>query len=126
MTFPLQIVTPDGEKFHDEVEFIRLRTVAGDLGVRARHADMVTAIGMGECIIETADAKRRHAACIGGVLAMMKGELRIAATTFEWQDEIDVERCQRNIADAQREPSERNEARAQRAQVRLSVAQRKD
>lgn len=124
MTFPVQIVTPEGERFHGEAEMVRLRTMDGDLGIKARHVDLVTALGMGECIVQISDSDRRSAACIGGVLAMMKGSLRIAATTFEWAEDIDVERCRRNIAQAESDPSVTAKKRAKRAQVRLAVAEK--
>ena len=35
--FPLDIVTPDGEIFSGRAESLRLRSIEGDLCIRARH-----------------------------------------------------------------------------------------
>ena len=46
--FKLQIVTPDGLVFDDEVENIILRTVNGDVGILAHHADYVASLEIGK------------------------------------------------------------------------------
>ena len=91
-TFHLQIVTPDGQFYDGEANKVLTRTIDGDVCILARHSDYVTALGMGTCIVEL-DGKRRKAACTGGMLSVIKGEVRIVATTFEWADQIDVERA---------------------------------
>ena len=64
--FSLTIVTPDGLKFEDQVEELVVRTTTGDIGIRARHTNLVAALGMGKASI-IQDGKKRHAACIGGM-----------------------------------------------------------
>lgn len=46
------------------------------------------------------DGRERHAACIGGMLSVHDGEVRLVASTFEWQEDIDRERAKRAEADA--------------------------
>lgn len=94
-SFNLKIITPNGIKFDGEAQSVLVRSVTGDLTILARHIDYVTALGIGKTIVNINDEKR-VAACNGGVLSMLKGEVTILATTFEWQDEIDLERA--NIA----------------------------
>ena len=43
----------------------------------------------------------RKAACIGGMLTMIKNEANLIATTFEWADEIDLARAERAKAVAE-------------------------
>ena len=50
--FPLDIVTPDGEIFSGRAESLRLRSIEGDLCIRARHTDYVTALGMGPAEVQ--------------------------------------------------------------------------
>lgn len=94
-TFHLKISTPDGLKFDGEVERLRVRMIDGDVSLLARHADYVSAVGAGEAAILMADGQVRCAACIGGMLAMINNEANLIATTFEWADEIDLERAAR-------------------------------
>ncbi len=93
MTFRLQIVTPDGLAFEGEAEKVSVRTMEGEIGILARHIDYVSPLGMGEAVITDAEGKERRAACIGGMVAVRNGNVRLVATTFEWAEDIDLERA---------------------------------
>lgn len=129
-TFHLTVVTPDGSFYDGEAEKLCLRSSTGELGILAHHIDMVTPLGMGEARI-TLDGETRRAACIGGMLAVKNGEVKVVATTFEWADEIDAERAKaaEEAARAVLEDKSRSErdlriaeAKLRRALVRRSVA----
>ena len=129
-TFHLRISTPDGLLFDGEVERLRVRMIDGDVSLLARHSDYVSAVGVGEAAVLTADGKTRTAACIGGMLSMIDNKANLIATTFEWSDQIDLERARRaketaeaRIADAKADKQELMLARAklQRALVRINV-----
>lgn len=92
-TYHLQIVTPDGKHYDGPAEKVIVRTVQGEVCVLARHMDYVTPLGMGEARI-TIDGAVRRAACIGGVLTVAGDTVRIIATTFEWAEDIDLDRAQ--------------------------------
>lgn len=129
-TFHLRISTPDGLEFDGEVERLRARMIDGDVSILAHHTDYVSAVGAGEAAIVTADGQTRYAACIGGMLAMINNEANLIATTFEWADEIDLERAKRakekaeaRIAAAKNDDQELVLAKAklQRALIRIGV-----
>ena len=130
-TFRLQIVTMDGLIYEGEVQRIKLRTIHGDLAILARHMNYVTAIGMGTATVTMEDGTERKAACIGGMLTMMNNLCRVIPTTWEWGEDIDLERAM----DAKRRAEERlaqsnldemarvnAEAKLYRALVRISSA----
>ena len=91
MTFHLQIVTPDGLAFEGQAEKLSVRTQDGIIGILPRHIDYVAPLGMGEAVITVEGAERR-AACIGGMVAVTGGDVRLVATTFEWAEQIDLVR----------------------------------
>ena len=130
-TFSLQIVTPDGLFFDGQAEKLVVRTLTGDVCILARHCDYVTALGMGEAQVFLENGKRT-AACIGGMLSVTDGHVRLVPTTFEWAEDIDTERAARSAARAQEELAQKRsaqdvelaQARLKRALVRSSVAQR--
>ena len=93
-TFRLQVVSMDGLEYDGEVQRIKLRTIHGDLAILARHMNYVTAIGMGTATVTMADGTERKAACIGGMLTMMNNLCRVIPTTWEWSEDIDLERAQ--------------------------------
>ena len=101
MTYHLQIVTPDGQRYDGQAVRMIVPTIDGQVGILARHINFVTALGMGPAKLVTEDGER-HAACIGGMLAVTDGEVKVVATTFEWADEIDVERAKASLARAEK------------------------
>lgn len=129
ISYSLQIVTPDGLLFSGEALAICVRTIGGDVGIRARHADLVSALGMGTAYVDIDAGTRRYAACIGGVLAVMNGQVRIVATTFEWADQIDIVRAQEAkkkaaemiAAGVSKEEQQIAQARIRRAEVRIGA-----
>ena len=130
MTYHLQIVTPDGQYFDGQAERLIVPTINGPVGILARHINYVTALGMGQAKVVT-EAGERLAACIGGMVAVTNGDVKVVATTFEWADEIDVERAEASLARAEAMLAAPNcddqtrqyaIARRKRAQLRLSIA----
>lgn len=130
MTYHLQIVTPDGLCYDGQAVRLIIPTIDGQVGILARHINYVTALGMGPAKLITEDGER-HAACIGGMLAVTNGDVKVVATTFEWADQIDVDRAKASIAraetmlarpDADEQTRQYANARIKRAQVRLGVA----
>ncbi len=130
-TYHLQVVSLDGTEFEGEVEKLMLRTVDGDVEILARHTNYCTGIGMGTAHVTMADGSERKAACIGGMLSVMDGEVRVLPTTWEWGDEIDVERAhaakakaEETLQDSQlsKEARVRAEAKLYRALVRIGSA----
>lgn len=131
-TFQLKVVTPDGCAFEGQVERFVCRTITGDLAVLTGHTDYCTAIGMGEAHILLEDGSKRSAACMGGMLSVMKGECHVMATTWEWAETIDKARAEASKARAEEKLKQQNlearefelaQARLKRALVRTSVAQ---
>lgn len=133
MTYHLQIVTPDGQRYDGQAVRMIVPTIHGQVGILARHINYVTALGMGPAKLVTEDGER-HAACIGGMLAVTDGEVKVVATTFEWADEIDVERAKASKERAEKmlvdpgcdeQTKQYANARLKRAQVRLGIAGKK-
>jgi len=128
--FKLKIVTPDGLIFDGEAEKLIVRTISGDVCILARHIDYVSPLGMGMAIVE-ANGTRRTAACIGGMLSVSNGEVTLVPTTFEWAEQIDLERVLRSHERADKVLRDSGasdteialaQARLHRALVRKSVA----
>lgn len=132
--FPLKIVTPDGLVFDGQAEELIVRTITGDMGVMAGHINTVAPLGMGQAMV-LINGERRYAACIGGMLTVLKGEVTLVPTTFEWAENIDVARAEISRQRAQKVLEDKiassvelrlAEARLKRALVRTSVAKRTD
>ena len=127
--FPLKIVTPDGLEFDGIAEQLIVRTITGDMGIMAKHADCVAPLGMGEATV-VIDGQRRRAACIGGMVSVINGVVNLVPTTFEWAENIDVARAEASEKRAQAILNNKNasdtevklaRARMKRALVRMNV-----
>ena len=77
-----------------------------------------------------ADGQRRCAACMGGMLTVLDGEVRLVATTWEWAEQIDharaeaaKKRAEELLArkDLDRREYEMAQARLKRSVVRTSI-----
>lgn len=90
--FSLKIVTPDGLQYDGQAEELIVRTVSGDLGILAGHINCVAPLGMGVATI-LIDGSKRYGACIGGMVSVIDGAVKLVPTTFEWSDRIDVARA---------------------------------
>ena len=129
-TFHLTVVTPDGCAFDGQAERVVYRAIDGDLAILAKHGDYCTALGMGDAHIVDADGQRRRAACMGGMLTVLNGDVHLVATTWEWAEEIaqaraaaSKKRAEEILArkDLDEREYELAQARLKRALVRTSV-----
>ena len=129
MPFKLKIVTADGLFFDGEAEQLIVRTATGDIGIMARHMNYVAPLGMGRAVV-ISGGERRTAACIGGMVSVMNGEVTLVPTTFEWAEDIDVARAEASYQKASKivedNASETDvklaKAKLSRAMVRKGVA----
>ena len=92
-SFLLKIVTPDGLLFEGQAEELIVRTTCGDVTILARHINYVAPLGMGRAVV-VSNGERRTAACIGGMLSVVDGDVTLVPTTFEWADQIDLGRAE--------------------------------
>ena len=128
--FPLKIVTPDGLIFDGQAEELVVRTTSGDLGILAGHINCVAPLGMGRATV-VMEGKRRYAACIGGMVSVVNGDVTLVPTTFEWAESIDAARAEASLQRAEAILHKKDttdtelklaQARLHRALVRKSVA----
>ena len=119
-SYHLQIVTPDRMVFDGQVQSLIVRTVTGDACILAGHIDYAVALAIGQAKVVDDKGKTRTAACSGGMLSVAGGEARVMATTFEWSDEIDLERAE----EARRQAEEHLKA-LERSDQQFAIAEAK-
>ena len=94
-TYHLQIVTPDRMVYDGEAEKIIVRTVNGDVCILPHHIDYAVPLAIGEARVTDGQGNTRLAACNNGMLSVHGNEVHVVAVTFEWADDIDLERARR-------------------------------
>lgn len=129
-TYHLQIVAPDRMVFDGQAQKILVRTVDGDVCILPRHVDFAAPLGIGEARVTDENGNTRAAACNGGLISVSNGDVRVMVITFEWEDEIDLDRAKEaeNRAEEQLKALQREdqdftaaEARLKRALTRIRV-----
>ena len=129
-TFSLTIVTPDGLCYEGQAEELIVRAVGGDMGILAGHINCVAPLGMGMATVKI-DGEKRFGACIGGMVTVLDGAVKLVPTTFEWAEGIDVARAKLSEARAKEILADKTssdtdirlaEARLKRSLIRQSVA----
>ena len=93
--FIVKIVTPDGEIFSGEARSVTVKTQSGDVQIMRGHADLLSPLAIGAAKLVLTDGTEREASVSGGFILVSEGEAKVVATTFEFADEIDLERAKR-------------------------------
>ncbi len=120
--FPLTIATPDGVVFDGMAESILIRCSSGDIEILAGHTDLFASLGIGRVRIK-AGGDSRMASASGGFISVSEGVARVVATTFEFSDQIDVERAERARLDAESAiRNAKNDAELEKAKLKLMRA----
>ena len=92
--FHLEIVTLDGSEYNGEAESLLVHTDDGDVEILAGHADLLASISSGRVRVRV-DGKDIFAAASGGFLTVNRGTVQLVCVTFEFAENIDVERAMR-------------------------------
>ena len=118
-TFNLKIFSPYGVHFEGEAEAITLRTVTGDASIWPNHSNLVTALDIGRCTV-VINGEKRTAVCNRGLLNVEKNNVQVLASTFEWKEDIDLERAQQQLEIRKKELAEaKDEISITRAKMRV-------
>ncbi|MBV9504041.1 MAG: F0F1 ATP synthase subunit epsilon [Acidobacteriia bacterium] len=132
MALDLQVVTPERELVHQEVDEVQIPGKDGYLGVLPGHAPLLGELGIGE-LSYSAGGRNRYLAIHGGFLEILEDHVRVLANVSEKAEEIDLERARRALERAQQQvsspPLDVDPATALaavlRAQTRVSVFDRR-
>jgi len=132
VTMRLEITTAEREVYADDVEMLVAPGIDGELGILPHHAPLMTALQPGEIMIRK-EGVETYLAVSGGFLEVMGNLVTILADACEPSDEIDEERAQEAMQEAQRRLDSRDAdldleqalVAVKRAGSRLKVARRR-
>lgn len=128
-TIRLEIVTPTGKAYSEEIDFLKAPAIDGDIGILPRHAPLVTGLKTG--ILQLKKGEDRLMVPISdGFMELTPDNINIVVRTAELPGEIDVERASRAKERAEKRLKDNNgqidyaRARAalERAIARLKAA----
>ena len=95
MKYPLRVVSVERSLFEGEVEFIIASGSAGELGVMARHAALMTVLKPGPLRIQEVMGGAEELLFVGGgFLEVRPDRVTVLADVAEHAEEISVERAE--------------------------------
>ena len=132
MPLHLEVITPEGKVYEDDVDMVIAPGSEGYLGILPHHAPLLTALGPGEFRVKKGGIEE-VLVVFGGFMDVRADKVVVLTEAAEPADEIDVQRAQAARQQAQEVlqagPMSADEARAraslQRAMVRVRVSERR-
>lgn len=132
-TFTFQVVSPEGNVLKEEIEFVVLPGVNGELGILPNHAPLIAALEAG-VVRYTIVSKENKLAISGGFVEISENKATVLADTAEFADSIDIlraqsakERAEKRLAQKSQDTDlKRAEYALHRAIARLNAADGKN
>src|ERR671916_309605 len=131
--FPVEVLTPEGEVFNDEVEMVSTRTSVGSIGVLANHAPLMAILDPTELRLFKSDSDVVSFAQGEGYLQVVDNRALVLVEEAHAPDDLDrsdIESRLKEARDAMERAEEGSEERARyernvkRYEVFLDVAGR--
>lgn len=94
-TFNVEIVTPHKVVYTGEAQFVKLRTVLGDMGIQPNHAPLVSELVLGEMIVRAQDKTEEVFYISGGFLEIQHNKTLILADDAMNVKNIDKQRAEK-------------------------------
>lgn len=121
----LEIVTPDGKFYKENVAMVIVRGVEGDLALMHGTAPIVTPLAIGALKIKREDGTWEVGTVNGGYVSGLPEKVTVVTEAFEWAKEIDLSRAEaaKERAERRLQEAERTEdIDVERARIALSRA----
>jgi F-type H+-transporting ATPase subunit epsilon len=103
--FKLEVVSPEGSVLSEDVQFVILPAVDGEIGIMANHSLLISQLKIG-LIRYTKDGKVHKIATSGGYVEVADNRVVILADTAERGEIIDLQRANEAKERAQRRLNE--------------------
>lgn len=130
-TLHLEVITPDAAVLHEDVDFVLVRALDGDLGIMPNHAPLIASLSIWPLCYDKG-GKRQYVTVASGFLEVHDNTVTVITLASEKPEDIDVDRAKsaekraedRLAAHAADIDTARAEAALQRALRRLDVAEK--
>ncbi len=126
-TMKLEIVTPDGKAYSEDVEMVTLTGVQGEMGILPQHIRLMTKLMPGELVVRK-DGRDVFVAVGGGLVEVTRTRVSILTDMAVAADKIDeakAEEARRRAELRLREKLSAEEVAATNASLARSLAQLK-
>ena len=130
--FQVEVLTPEGEAFNDEVEMVSTRTSVGSIGILANHAPLLAALQPAELRLHVSDSETKRYAQAHGWLQVFGNHAKLLVEEALAPEDLDSATLKEQLADAEQRLTESEKgsgshARAEkdrdRAEAFLAIAE---
>ena len=125
-TLHLEVITPDAAVLHEDVDFVLVRALDGDLGIMPNHAPLIASLSIWPLCYDKG-GKRQYVTVASGFLEVHDNTVTVITPASEKPEDIDVARAQsaeKRAEDRLAAHAANLEAALQRALRRLDVAEK--
>src|SRR3954454_16717970 len=119
--FPVEVLTPEGEVFNDEVEMVSTRTTIGSIGVLANHAPLMAILDPTELRLYKSDNEVVTFARGEGYLQVVDNTAMVLVEEAHPPDEIDRAGVESRLQEARNSLERTEEDSEQRARYEPNI-----
>lgn len=92
-TLHLEVITPDAAVLHEDVDFVLVRALDGDLGIMPNHAPLIASLSIWPLCYDKG-GKRQYVTVASGFLEVHDNTVTVITPASEKPEDIDVARAQ--------------------------------
>ena len=104
--FPVEVLTPEGEVFNDEVEMVSTRTTVGSIGLLANHEPILAMLDPTELRLYKTESEVVRFAQAEGYLQVAEGRALLLVEEAHPPNDLDQGRLRERLEQAERELSD--------------------
>ena len=119
--FPVEVLTPEGEVFNDEVEMVSTRTSVGSIGVLANHAPLMAILDPTELRLHRSDGDVVSFAQGEGYLQVADNRALVLVEEAHAPEDIDTSDIESRLKEARNAMEEAEEDSEERARYERNV-----
>jgi F-type H+-transporting ATPase subunit epsilon len=101
--FPVEVLTPEGEVFNDEVEMISTRTTVGSIGILAHHAPLLAMLDPTELRLYKTESEVVSFAQAEGYMQVADNHALILVEEAHQPSELNVSELRDRLRDVERD-----------------------
>jgi F-type H+-transporting ATPase subunit epsilon len=119
--FPVEVLTPEGQVFSDEVEMVSTRTETGSIGILANHAPLMAILDPTELRLYKSDSDVVKFAQGEGYLQVVDNSALVLVEEAVDPDSLDRSDLESRLEEARRGVDEAEEGSEERARYERNV-----
>ena len=119
--FPVEVLTPEGQVFSDEVEMVSTRTSTGSIGILANHAPLMAILDPTELRLYKSDSDVVKFAQGEGYLQVVENSALVLVEEAADPDDLDRSDLESRLEEAKRGAEEAEDGSEEKARCERNV-----